>query len=152
MAAICPAPSGQPCDQLVQLLVTTRRRQGRPPDVVGDVEVAIVDPHRPGQAQFHFLDFLTIARYLRQPLFDGFQQCLVAQSGTRTAQDQQQPDIHWGGCVLQLIEGGVRCRQPGDHYGPVLLVNSSRRVTSSPTLTVSPTTSRRGYTQARIVR
>ncbi len=61
-----------------------------------------VDPHRLWD---HFLDFLTIARYLRQPLFDGFQQCLcLAQSGTRTAQDQQ-PDIHWGGCVLQLIEG-----------------------------------------------
>lgn len=26
---------------------------------------------------------------LRQPLFDGFQQCLVAQSGTRTAQSRK---------------------------------------------------------------
>ncbi len=38
------------CDQLVQLLVGARPRQRRPVDVVGDVELLVVHPHRVGDA------------------------------------------------------------------------------------------------------
>ena len=44
-------PRAQPRDQVVQLGVAARGRQRRAPDVVGDVEVAVVDPHRPRQAR-----------------------------------------------------------------------------------------------------
>jgi hypothetical protein len=82
-------PCGQPADQFVQLLVAARRRQRRAPDMVGDVEIAVVDPHRPGRRKSHFTDLLPVPRHLWQPLFDGGQQRLIAQPGTRLTQDRQ---------------------------------------------------------------
>ena len=66
-----------------------RRRQRRATDVVGDVEVTVVDPHRPGQPHRHFTDLLPVPWHLWQPLFHGGQQRLIAQPGTRLPQDRQ---------------------------------------------------------------
>jgi len=65
----------------MKLSVTARGRQRRAPDVIGDVEVAVVDPDRPGQAERDLADLLPVARDLRQPGLDGRQQRLVAQAG-----------------------------------------------------------------------
>ena len=97
--------------------------------MIGDVEVAIVDPHRPGQAHRDLPHLLPVARNLRQPLFDGGQQRLIAQPVARLAQDRQRTDVHRRRGVLQLIERGVRRRQPGHiaapPYVPYELVHST---------------------------
>ena len=89
-------PRAEPGDELVQLRVAARRRQRRPPDVVGDVEVAVVDPDRAGQPQRHLAHLLAVARDLRQPLFDGGQQGFIAQPGARPTQGRQRADVHRG--------------------------------------------------------
>ena len=64
-------------------VVVARRRQRRAADVVGDVEVAVVDPHRTRQPQRHLADLLAVAGNLRQPPLDRGQQRLVAQAAAR---------------------------------------------------------------------
>src|SRR6185437_13712771 len=144
---------GQPRDQLVQLLVTARRGQRRAPHVISDVEVVVVQPHRPGRANLHLPHLLAVARYLWQPLLDGGQQGLVAQAGAGATQDRQRSDVHGGRGVLQPIKRRVRRRQASHHAA--LSSWSVRRPCARgpwtlgpdvpPTVIVWPCTGQRGY-------
>ncbi len=134
---------GQPCDQL-QLLslpgdggpTAGRGRRGR--------ETSI---HTAWPGPLFTPDFLT--RHGSQPQAICLQQCLHSiRHADGRINIATRHTLGW--LCTQLIEGeGNRCRQPGDHYGPgSSCFTPSRRVTS-PTLTVSLTTSRRGYTGPR---
>ena len=105
----------QPGDEVVQLGIAARRRQRRAPDVVGDVEVGVVDPHRPGQPEGDLAHLLAIARCLREVAFHGLQQSLVAQPAARPTQDRQRAGVHRRRGVLLLVERGIGIRQTCHH-------------------------------------
>ena len=133
-------PRGQPGDQLVQLLVAARRRQRRAPDVIGDVEVAVVDPHRPGQPHRDFADLLPVPRYLRQPPLDGGQQGLVAQPGARAG----------AGSTASRRTSGSRCSPAGRTTRPMRTTGSpSRRRPPHVPADWSPTSAAHGNRSAR---
>src|ERR1039458_9821672 len=55
-----------PRDQLAKLLVTSRCRQGGPPDVIAEVKVRVVNPDRPPEAKRHGTELLPVAGHERQ--------------------------------------------------------------------------------------
>ena len=63
--------------EALQLVVAAGTRQRRVPDVVGDLEVRIVDPHRPTLVQRHECQPLAVAGHQVQPRDDRLDQLLV---------------------------------------------------------------------------
>ena len=59
-----------PSNELLQLVVAARTWQGRTPNVVGDVEVNVVHPHRVGKAAWDLANSLPVAGHEGNPVGD----------------------------------------------------------------------------------
>ena len=100
----------QPAHQVVQLLLPAGRRQRRVADVVGEVEVRVVDPHRPPELARHEPHLLAIPRQQRQLAGDQLDDLLVRRR--RPLEDRARRDVHVGHAVLDVEEQPVERAQP----------------------------------------
>jgi hypothetical protein len=87
-------PRHQPGHQLGELLVRARLGQGRAAHVVGDVELGVVDPHRPGEVAGHVPHLLAVARHQRDPLLDELHEPVVVEARLRPLEDRYRADVH----------------------------------------------------------
>ena len=100
----------QPADQFVQLDVGARLRDRGTPDVVGDVEVLVVDPDRPGQPTRHEPHLLPVPGHQVQPRLDQVDDLRVLElRAVRVGlEDDDAADVHRCAGVLGVQERGVR--------------------------------------------
>jgi hypothetical protein len=99
-----------PADEPAQLVLAARRRQRGVADVVLEVEVGIVDPHRPPQRQRHGGDLLPVAGHQRQPPADRSAEVVVGR--WRPLEDPHRPDVHVVDVVLDVEERRIQRAQP----------------------------------------
>ena len=118
--AVVQRPGHQPGRQVAQLLVAARLGQGRAADVVGDVEVGVVDPDRTGQPARHLDHLLPVAGHQGQPLLDQRDQAVVVEAGRgacgrprsrRRASGSSGPP--GTGTTRPAPRGGPACADPG---------------------------------------
>jgi hypothetical protein len=94
-----------PSDQQPQLLVATRVGQRGAAQVVGEVEMRVVDPDGPTQGQRHEVDALPVAGNLRQLGPDTLDELLVRRR--RPLEDRHRSHVHVADAVLEVQERRV---------------------------------------------
>src|SRR6266545_2062737 len=94
-----------------QLLVTARRRYGGVPDVVEDLEVFVVCPHRAAEMQWDGAHALPVPGHERQLAHQQPDQVAIGRSGP--LEHGHRTDVHRDLLVLEVVEPGV------DHVHPV---------------------------------
>ena len=99
-------PAGQP----LELLVAARTRQGGVADVEGDVEVGVVDPHRPALAERHERQPLAVAGHQVEPRDDLLDELVVGRR--RALEHHAAGDVHVRGVALEVQERAVEPGQP----------------------------------------
>ncbi len=104
-----------PRDELLQLVVTARTWQCRTPDVIGDVKVDIVDPHRVGKTSRDLADSLPVAGHEGNPVGDQRDQTVVVESLVRWLEDHDRAHMHGCRRLLQIEEGRIKGGQPVGH-------------------------------------
>ena len=85
--------------------IAARRRERGAAQVVAQVEVRIVHPHRPAERDRHEMDLLPVARDTRQVRPDHPRERLVP--GRRPLEDRHHADMHVAHRVLEMQERGV---------------------------------------------
>ena len=80
--------------EVLQLLLAAGRRQRGGAHVVLEVEVGVVDPHRPALAERHEAQLLAEARHQREPPLDVLEQLLVRRG--LALEDRHAGDVHVG--------------------------------------------------------
>ena len=111
----------QPSDQPAQRRVVAGYRKGGAPHVVPDVEVGIVDPHRPAEIERHGAQLLPVPRHQRQLAVDRPDHLVLRRH--RALEHGHRRDGHGGMSifVLGVQERRVQWRQPvrhGDSLSP----------------------------------
>ncbi len=116
--AVPVQPSGhQPADEFAQLRVAARPGQRGAADMVGDVEVTVVDPDRVREVTGHALDLLPVAGNQSDPGLDQGDELVVVEAGVRWLERDQPPDVHRGRRLLQVEERHVERAEPIRHAG-----------------------------------
>ena len=95
----------QPPHQGVEIRFRAGRWQRGMADVVLEVEMRVVDPHRPAQPARHETHLLPVAGDHRQLARDQRDDLVV--TGRRTFEDRARPDVHVGDPVLHVEEHAV---------------------------------------------
>jgi len=108
-------PGDQPADHVLQLGRSSGFRQRRPSNVVRQVEIRVVHPHRPRQPTRNETDPLPVTRHQGQPSGDEVDQVLVVERARGRLQDHHAPDVHRCGLVLGVEERGVGRRKAVGH-------------------------------------
>ena len=98
--------AGQPS----QLVLAGRLRERRVAHVVADVEVRVVDPHRPRLRERRERELLAVAGDLVQALLDQPEQLLVG--GRIALEHEYGADVHVGSVLLEREERGVEAGEP----------------------------------------
>ena len=96
----------QPADEVAQLLIAARRRQRGVPQVVPEVEVRVIDPHRAAQIERDEAHLLAVARHERELAGDEVGEVAVVRG--RSLEDPDRTDVHMVRVVLDVQE---RCVQ-----------------------------------------
>jgi len=94
-----------PAGQVAQLLRASRLGDRGVADVVEDLEVGVVDPHRPPELERYEADPLPVARHQREVGGDGADQVTVG--GRRALEHRDVPDMHRVVGVLDVQEHRV---------------------------------------------
>ena len=103
-----------------QLILAARGREGGMADVVVEVQVGIVDPDGATLSEGDEAQLLPEARHQVKPRGDVVAELLVG--GRRALEQGRRGDVHVGGAVLQVEEGGVQPAEPVPvGHGPNLL-------------------------------
>jgi hypothetical protein len=95
-------------DQVVQLRLVARFGQGAPANVVGDVEVGVVDPHGACDASGDVHDLLPVARHEAEALLDEVDELVVVEARLGPSEHRHPADVHRRLGVLQVQERGVQ--------------------------------------------
>ena len=93
----------------LELGVPARARQRRVADMEPDVEVRVVDPHRPALAERDERQPLAVARNEMQARLDRRHELLVG--GSRAGEDRAAGDVHMRGVALEVQKRRVEARQ-----------------------------------------
>jgi hypothetical protein len=104
-----------PSDQLPQLGVPARRRQGGVPDVVVDVEVGVVDPDRAPDVERHLQHDLAVAR--DQGELSGHHGHELLEGRLGALEDGDGADVQLIDAVLEVEERGIERAQPIAGHG-----------------------------------
>src|SRR4051812_43794656 len=100
-------------DQLAQLVLAARARQGTAAYVVGDVEVLVIHPHGVGQMTRDPAHLLPVSGLQADALGDQLTKRLVVERLLRGQLEQRDAaDMHRGGRRLQVEERDVQWREP----------------------------------------
>ena len=113
-------------DELFELLVGARSRQGAAPHVVAHVELLVVHPHRVREATGNGLDLLAVARDVGDPLADQRHEALVVEAAFGRVEHHHRADVHRRRRVLEVQERGVQGAEPVYH-GPIVSDRPARR-------------------------
>src|SRR5690606_1040108 len=100
-------PGLDPGHELGELLVGAGPRKARAPDVVAEVEVRVVDPHRSPETGRHVADALAVAVHIGNPVGYQIEEVLVVEAGLRGLEHQHRTDVHGGRGSLEVEEGRV---------------------------------------------
>jgi hypothetical protein len=91
----------QPPDQRPQLFVTAGAGQGGPTDVVVELEVRVVHPHRQAHVPGHLAHLLPVTRDQAEPAADQLDERLVVEGTRRGGCERHDPaDVHRRGPVF----------------------------------------------------
>ena len=111
-----------PADEVAQLLLAARRRQRGVAQVVAEVEVRVVDPHRPAELERHEAHLLAVARHERQLAGDHRRRRRrTAAAGPRRSPTE--PMCMWFDVVLDVQERRVQRAHAIDRHVTVPLPN-----------------------------
>ena len=91
--------------EIPELISPARRWQRRVPDVIQDLKMRIVDPHRPGEPDRRKAHLLPVARHQGQ--LGGDQPHEVSVRGCGPLEDGNRPDMHGVVAVLDMEERRV---------------------------------------------
>ena len=105
-------------DQVAQLPVEARSGERGVPEVVPEVEVRIVDPHRPAELKRHEPNLLPVARHRGQLARDHPREVLGR--GWWTLEDGDRPDVHVAHRVFDVEKRCVE-RAHSVHESPPLV-------------------------------
>jgi hypothetical protein len=94
-------------DELLELLLGARRRQGEPPHVVAEVEALVVHPDRVRDAAGHEPDALPVARDQGDARLDVAEQPGVVEPGVPRPEDHDGADVHRRRPLLEVEERDV---------------------------------------------
>ena len=94
-----------PAGQVAQLVLAARRWNGGVADVIEDLEVGIVDPHRPPDATRGEPHLLAVSRHQRQLARDEPDQVAICRR--RAFEDRHRSDVHRIAAVLDVEERRV---------------------------------------------
>ena len=108
-------PCHEAADEIAELRVTAWSRERGAADVIADVEILIIDPHRVGQASRHPLDLLAVARDEGDPLLDQVHQAVEVETVSGRLEQRDAADVHRGGRLLEVEERHVEGAQPIGH-------------------------------------
>ena len=104
-----------PADEAAERRVVAGSGQRRVPQVVAEVEVRVVCPHRPPELERHRADALAVARDL--PHLRSDERFEIVHSGRRVVEDAHTGDVHVDDPIFQVKKLSIERVQPL-HRGP----------------------------------
>ena len=123
-----------PGHQIGELLVPAGRRQSGAPDVVPDIEVRVLHPDRPSEAERHRAQLVAVARDPRQAPGQVSQEFLMGGCWSLEHRDRGDRHRHVRVSVLRIDKHGVQRVQPV-HDGLLTRPRRARRMLEKSSLT-----------------